>query len=91
MEGTVQFFRFDNNGKKKIISRATPGQYFGEMELLPGSSWKYDHFAEVLTEARIILVSKDIFLELLDRNTTLTGYLKKMHQLKRLNQTTLVG
>lgn len=91
MQGTVQFFNFDNNGKKKILSRATPGQYFGEMELLPGASWKYDHFAEVLTEARIILVSKDIFLELLDRNTALTGYLKKMHQLKKLNQTSLVG
>ncbi len=85
LEGTVQFFKFDEDNKKKIISRCTPGQYFGETELLPGGSWKYDHFAEVMTEARIILVSKTILLELLDRNPTLITYLKKIHQLKKLN------
>lgn len=85
LEGEVQIFIFDANGKKHINSIIKAGQYFGEIELLPGSNGKHYQYALALTDSRIINVSNKIFDALMGRNKSLPGYLKQMNQLKRIN------
>ncbi len=84
LEGKVQTFVTDANGNNHIISNINAGQYFGEIELLPGSNGKHYQFAVALTDSRIIHISKKIFDALLERNETLTAYLKQMNQLKKI-------
>lgn len=85
LEGEVQIFVLNVNGTKHIHSTIKAGQYFGEVELLPGGNGKHYQFALALTDSRIIHVSSKIFDSLMERNKSLPGYLKKMNQLKRIN------
>lgn len=86
-EGEVHNFVMADDGKKHFISRQTHGQYFGELELLPGGNGKHYQSATVVMDSKIVKIKKSIFDTLLERNKTLAGYIKQMNQLKKLNLT----
>lgn len=85
IEGDVQIYVLHKNGTKHINSVIRAGQYFSEIELLPGGNGKHYQFAVALRDSRIIHVCSEIFDTMMERNKSLPGYLKQMSQLKRIN------
>jgi CRP-like cAMP-binding protein len=84
LEGSVDTIAKDANGNVKIITSMQSGEYFGELELLPDSTKKYNHYARTNEDSQIIKVPKSIFTAMLDRNTKLRIYINKMNKLRQL-------
>ena len=84
-DGEIQHYVLNPNGSKHILSRSIAGQYFGEIELLPGSNGKHYQYAVALCDSHVIHVSKKILDTLIGRNDKLSVYLKQMNQLKKIS------
>ena len=85
-EGEIQHYILDTNGNKHNLNKSVAGQYFGEIELLPGSNGKHYQFAVALCDSNVIHVSKKIFDALIERNDKLPVYLKQMNQLRKISR-----
>jgi len=84
LEGSVETFDSDGNGDIKIITSMQSGEYFGEIELMPDSTGKHNHYARTTSDSQIIEIPKSVFATLLDRNKKLGIYLNKMNKLRQL-------
>lgn len=80
MDGHVEIFLLDDDGKIQILSRLAPGEYFGEQALMPGSSGKRNAYARTDNQTRLIKVPKAYFKLLLKRDSILAIELLKKGQ-----------
>ena len=79
LDGTVEIFTLDNEGKIVILADLKKGDYFGEQSLMPDSKGKRNAFARSDKEARLIKIPKEYFRLVLNRDSELAKELKKKH------------
>lgn len=92
MDGTVDIFTLDNDGKIVVLARLSRGEYFGEQALMPDSKGKRNAFARSDKEAKLIKIPKEYFRLVLNRDSDLARELQKKHDankqaLKNVRQT----
>ena len=79
LNGTVDIFTLDNDGKIVVLAKLNPGDYFGEQALMPDSRGKRNAFARSDKEARLIKIPKEYFRLVLNRDNDLFKELKQKH------------
>jgi len=79
LEGTVEIFTLDSDGKIVILANLKTGDYFGEQSLMPDSRGKRNAFARTDNESRLIKIPKEYFRLVLNRDSDLAKDLKKKH------------
>ncbi len=80
LDGIVEIFMIDEEGKIEILAKLKPGDYFGEQALMPGASGKRNAYARTDNETRLIKVAKEYFKLALKRDSTLAIDLLKKGQ-----------
>ena len=84
LSGRLELLTLDDSGNPVISANEGPGEYFGEMALLPKGRGKHNHFARTTTDCRLIKIPKDIFNKLLTRDATLIDKIKMVQNLREL-------
>lgn len=79
LDGTVEIFTLDNDGKIVILAKLTSGDYFGEQALMPDSKGKRNAFARTDKSSRLIKIPKEYFRLILNRDSELAKELKQKH------------
>lgn len=77
LEGTVEVFVLDDDGKIVVLATLNDGDYFGEHALMPDTTGKRNAFARADKEARLVKIPKDYFRLMLNRDSELFESLKK--------------
>ena len=77
LEGEVEIFTFDDDGKIVMLATLYRGNHFGEQALMPGSSGERNAYARTRDVARLIKIPKDYFRLVLNRDSDLIETLKK--------------
>ena len=77
LEGNVEVFILDDDGKIVILASLNDGEYFGEHALMPDSKGKRNAFARADKEARLVKIPKEYFRLMLNRDSELAESLKK--------------
>ncbi len=67
LSGKIKVYNVNDSGKPLILELHGPGEYFGYVALLEGST--YRDTAEALEDCLISIIPKEDFLELVHRNT----------------------
>ncbi len=80
LEGTVEIFTLDSDGKIVILAHLKTGDYFGEQSLMPDSKGKRNAFARAEKASRLIKIPKEYFRLILNRDSDLAKELKKKHE-----------
>ena len=80
LEGKVEIFTLDDDGKLVILAMHERGNYFGEQALLPGSEGKRSAYARSRDKARLLRVPKAYFRLILNRDSELAQALQKIGQ-----------
>ncbi len=78
LDGSVEIFTLDENGKITILAEHGPGNYFGEQALLPESSGKRNAYVRSNDEVKIIHVPKEYFRLVIKRDSVLYEALQKI-------------
>ena len=91
LDGTVEIFLLDSNGKVVILAQHKRGNYFGEQALLPDSDGKRNAFVRMDQNGRLLKVPKQNFRLLLDRDSKLAETLSKIGKLQKDINTKLVN
>lgn len=78
LDGTVEVFTMDDDGKITILASHERGAYFGEQALLPGSSGIRSAYVRANDIARIIRIPKAYFRLILNRDSALVESLSKI-------------
>ena len=79
LDGSVEIFTLDNDGKIVVLAKLESGDYFGEQALMPDSKGKRNAFARSNKEARLIKIPKEYFRLVLNRDSALVQELRKKH------------
>jgi len=79
LEGEVEIFTLDHEGKIVPLATLTKGDYFGEQALMPDSRGKRNAFARSDKVARLIKIPKEYFRLVLNRDSELYKELTKIH------------
>lgn len=92
MDGSVDIFTLDNDGKIVVLARLSRGEYFGEQALMPDSKGKRNAFARSDKEAKLLKIPKEYFRLVLNRDSDVARELQKKHEtnkqaLKNVRQT----
>ena len=77
LDGIVEVFMIDEDGKINILAKLNPGNYFGEQALLEDSDGERNAYVRTDNETRLIKVSKDYFKLALKRDSVLAEALRK--------------
>ena len=77
LEGTVEIFTFDDDGKMVMLATLMRGNHFGEQALMPGSSGERNAYARTKDAARLIQIPKAYFRLILNRDSDLINALQK--------------
>ena len=77
LEGSVEIFTFDEDGKIIILTTHKRGNYFGEQALMPGSTGERTAYARSIDIAKLIKVPKAYFRLILNRDNELAQTLTK--------------
>ncbi len=85
LNGTVEIFTLDNDGKIVILATLKDGDYFGEQALMPDSKGKRNAFARTDNASRLIKIPKEYFRLVLNRDSELAKELKKIHDSQKKN------
>ncbi len=80
LDGMVEVFVMDDDGKINILAKLKPGDYFGEQALMPGSSGGRNAYVRTDDETRLIKVAKEYFKLALKRDSSLAISLLKAGQ-----------
>ncbi|MEQ8427959.1 MAG: cyclic nucleotide-binding domain-containing protein [Gammaproteobacteria bacterium] len=80
IDGHVEVFVLDEDGKITILAKLLPGEYFGEQGLMPGASGKRNAYARTDDKTRLLKVPKPYFKLVLKRDSTLALHLLKRGQ-----------
>ncbi len=91
LDGIVEVFIIDEDGKINILAKLKPGDYFGEQALLPGSTGKRNAYVRTDNETRLIKVAKEYFKLALKRDSELTLALSKVGQSQKETISKLEG
>lgn len=83
LEGTVEIFTLDENGKVTVLACHQRGGYFGEMSLLPGSDGVRTAYARSNGKARLIRIPKAYFRLILNRDSALLDSLSKAGEIQK--------
>ena len=78
LEGMIEIFILDNNGKIIIFSRLNRGRYFGEQALLPNGSKSRNSYARADIDSRLIRIDRSFFQIILNRDHKLLEALRKI-------------
>ena len=78
LDGIVEVFIIDEDGKINILARLEPGDYFGEQALMDGSNGERNAYVRTDNETRLIKIAKDYFKLALKRDSVLAMSLKKI-------------
>jgi len=78
LEGNVEVFILDDDGKIVVLASLNDGEYFGEHALMPDSKGKRNAYARADKEARLVKIPKDYFRLMLKRDSKLAESLKKL-------------
>ncbi|NKB38004.1 MAG: cyclic nucleotide-binding domain-containing protein [Gammaproteobacteria bacterium] len=78
LDGTVEIFTLDEDGKITMLAEHGRGNYFGEQALLPGSSGTRNAYVRSNDEVRLIQVPKEYFRLVINRDSVLFEALKKI-------------
>lgn len=90
LDGSVEIFLLDSEGKVVILAEHKRGNYFGEQALLPGSDGKRNAYVRMDQKGRLLKVPKKYFRLLLDRDSKLAETLSKIGKLQKEVNTKLV-
>ncbi|HEY7840692.1 MAG TPA: cyclic nucleotide-binding domain-containing protein [Gammaproteobacteria bacterium] len=77
LEGSVEIFTLDDDGKVNILATHGKGNYFGEQALMPGSSGVRSAYARSNGIARLVKVPKEYFRLILNRDSEVARSLLK--------------
>lgn len=80
LEGAVEIFTIDKDGKIIVLAELKRGNYFGEQALLPGSSGKRTAFVRTEKRGRLIKIPKSYFRLILNRDSKLAEALTAIGQ-----------
>lgn len=80
LDGTVEIFTTDDEGKIIILATLGNGDYFGEQALMPDSKGKRNAFARADKVAQLIKIPKEYFRLVLNRDSNLAKDLKNIHE-----------
>ncbi|HSR63325.1 MAG TPA: cyclic nucleotide-binding domain-containing protein [Gammaproteobacteria bacterium] len=80
LDGKVEIFTLDSDGKIVILATLKKGDYFGEQALMPDSKGKRNAFARTDNESRLVKIPKEYFRLMLNRDSELARELKKIHE-----------
>ena len=83
LDGSVEIFTLDEDGKIVILATHAKGQYFGEQALMPGSSGQRTAYARTNGITRLIKVPKEYFRLILNRDSEVAQALLKAGQQQR--------
>lgn len=91
LDGSVEIFTLDQDGRIVILATHGKGEYFGEQALLPGSSGKRSAYARSNEIARLIKIPKEYFRLVLNRDSDvarslMTTALKHKKELKQIHK-----
>jgi CRP-like cAMP-binding protein len=78
LDGSVEIFTLDDDGKVTVLAVHERGGYFGEQALLPGSTGIRTAYARSNRKARLIRVPKAYFRLILTRDSSLAESLGKI-------------
>ena len=78
LDGTVEIFTLDDDGKITMLAEHGRGNYFGEQALLPGSSGKRNAYVRSNDEVRLVQVPKEYFRLVINRDSVLFEALQKI-------------
>jgi CRP-like cAMP-binding protein len=83
LDGVVEVFILDDDGRVTILAELHPGDYFGEQALMPGGSGERNAFVRTDKKTRLIKVARDYFRLILNRDSELYEALNKVGQAQR--------
>lgn len=78
LEGSVEVFTLDQDGRLVILANHKPGSYFGEQALLSDDNDKRNSYVRTDGVSRLIQIPKEYFRLILRRDSTLESALKKI-------------
>jgi CRP-like cAMP-binding protein len=78
LDGTVEIFTLDEDGKITMLAEHGRGNYFGEQALLPGSSGTRNAYVRSNNQVRLIQVPKEYFRLVINRDSVLYEALQKI-------------
>ncbi len=91
LEGIVEVFIIDEDGKINILAKLKPGEYFGEQALMDDSSGERNAYVRTDNETRLIKIAKDYFKLALKRDSILAMTLKKVGKAQKEEISKLEG
>jgi CRP-like cAMP-binding protein len=91
LDGVVEVFIIDEDGKINILARLKPGEYFGEQALMEGASGERNAYVRTDNETRLIKIAKDYFKLALKRDSVLATALKKVGEAQKEEISKLEG
>lgn len=83
LNGTVEIFTMDDDGKLAILAEHGRGNYFGEQALLPGGSGKRNAYARSNDEVRLIQIPKEYFRLVINKDSVLFDALKRIGEAQK--------
>jgi CRP-like cAMP-binding protein len=86
MDGVVEIFTHDNDGKPIVLADLQRGNYFGEQALLPGSSGQRSANARTKGIARLVRIPREYFRLVLNRDSDVAKSLLKKGQVQRIQK-----
>ena len=83
LDGPVEIFTMDDEGKVTVLASLERGGYFGEQSLLPGSSGTRSAYARSTGKTRLIRIPKAYFRLILNRDSSLVESLSKIGETQK--------
>lgn len=83
LDGTVEVFIIDEDGKINILARLKVGDYFGEQALMDDSNGERNAYVRTDKETKLIKVAKDYFKLALKRDSVLAVALSKVGEAQK--------
>lgn len=82
--GRVELLSLDDQGNPVVTASEGPGEYFGELAMLPKGRGKHNHFSRAISDCRLIKIPRNIFNNLLNRDATLIDNITMVQKLREL-------
>ncbi|MCS3903155.1 CRP-like cAMP-binding protein [Methylohalomonas lacus] len=90
LDGSVEIFLLDTDGKIVTLAEHKRGNYFGEQALMPDSDGKRNAYVRMEQQGRLLKIPKQYFRLLLDRDSKLAETLSKIGKLQKDVNTKLI-
>ena len=80
LDGTVEVFTLEEDGKILILAELGAGEFFGEEALMPDSNGKRNAFVRANHETRMIKIPKEYFRLILSRDDKIAAELREIQK-----------